>query len=153
MVYLMSSKKLRRRKRSSSPAPRRVQNPLEEASFIFMDRLVEATDVIMDRLLLNFFGQPIPKRSRQNSPSPRPGPRPGSSKPPSPSSIPSLYEILEVSVTASPETITAAWKSLAKRHHPDKGGNQARMKEINEAYEVLSDPLKRKMYDRIGGVK
>lgn len=60
------------------------------------------------------------------------------------------YEVLEVSKTASQEIIKIAYKNLAKKHHPDIVGVQAsteKMKEINEAYEVLSNIEKRKEYD------
>lgn len=63
------------------------------------------------------------------------------------------YDILEVSHTASPEVIQNAYKTLAKKYHPDvfqgdKFFAEEQMKQINEAYEVLSDPQKRMEYDR-----
>ncbi len=60
------------------------------------------------------------------------------------------YEILEVSQSASQEIIKIAYKNLAKKHHPDIVGAEAsveKMKRINEAYDVLSNPLKRREYD------
>ncbi|MBD2388154.1 DnaJ C-terminal domain-containing protein [Cylindrospermum sp. FACHB-282] len=64
------------------------------------------------------------------------------------------YSILEISKTASPEEIKQAFRKLARKFHPDVNpGNkqaEARFKEINEAYEVLSDPDKRKKYDQYG---
>jgi len=66
------------------------------------------------------------------------------------------YKTLEVARTASPEEIKAAFRKLARRFHPDvaKGADKKkaedRFKEINEAYEVLSDPEKRKRYDELG---
>lgn len=66
---------------------------------------------------------------------------------------PTFYEILEVSLKASPETITAAFRSLAKRFHPDgKNGAEAkrcemRMILLNLAYETLADPKRRSEYD------
>ncbi len=64
------------------------------------------------------------------------------------------YAILGVSKTASPEDIKQAFRKLARKFHPDVNpGNkqaEARFKEINEAYEVLSDPDKRKKYDQFG---
>ncbi len=66
------------------------------------------------------------------------------------------YEILGVSRDASLEDIKKAYRSLAKQYHPDvnKDDPQAseKFKEINEAYEVLSDPNKRAQYDRFGMV-
>ncbi len=62
------------------------------------------------------------------------------------------YEILEVSEKSSTEVITGAYKALTKKYHPDVS-NDARanekMKSINRAYEVLSDPKKRAEYDRV----
>lgn len=64
-----------------------------------------------------------------------------------------LYEILEVSETASSEVIEKAYKVLAKKYHPDlqlpenKQKAENKMKQINEAYEVLNNELKRKSYD------
>lgn len=65
--------------------------------------------------------------------------------------IPDYYSILEVSPLAEQETIDAAFKRLARKYHPDtsKSPNATkRMQEINEAYEVLKNPKKRKIYDR-----
>ena len=60
------------------------------------------------------------------------------------------YKILGVDRNASEAEIKKAFRRLAAKHHPDKGGDEARFKEINEAYEVLSDPEKRKLYDQFG---
>jgi hypothetical protein len=59
-----------------------------------------------------------------------------------------LYDVLEVSVRASQETIKAAYRSLALRNHPDKGGSSSRMQDIINAYLVLSDVDNRSRYDR-----
>ena len=61
-----------------------------------------------------------------------------------------LYEVLEVAPTATQEEIKKAYKKMALKHHPDKGGDIDKFKEINAANEVLSDPEKRKMYDKFG---
>jgi len=67
------------------------------------------------------------------------------------------YEILGVSRDATDKDIKSAYKRLARKYHPDLNpGNKAaeeKFKEINEAYEVLSDPEKRKRYDTFGDVK
>ena len=52
--------------------------------------------------------------------------------------------------TASTDEIKKAFRKLARKHHPDAGGSEAKFKEINEAYEVLSDDKKRKLYDQYG---
>jgi len=61
-----------------------------------------------------------------------------------------FYEVLEVSKTASDADIKKAYRKLAVKHHPDKGGDQEKFKEITRAYEVLSDAEKRAKYDRFG---
>ena len=64
-----------------------------------------------------------------------------------------FYEVLEVSENASGEIIEKAYKVLAKKYHPDlqsaaqKKSAEEKMKTINEAYDVLGDPEKRKEYD------
>jgi molecular chaperone DnaJ len=61
------------------------------------------------------------------------------------------YEVLGVSKNASEEEIKKAYRKLAHQHHPDKAsGNEAKFKEINEAYQVLSNAEKRAQYDRFG---
>ncbi len=58
-----------------------------------------------------------------------------------------LYRILGVATTADDGIIRAAYKHLAKTHHPDKGGNPARFIQIQAAYETLTDPNARARYD------
>lgn len=61
------------------------------------------------------------------------------------------YNILGVSRSASADEIKRAYRKLAHLHHPDKNkGEDAKFKEINEAYQVLSDPQKRSRYDQFG---
>ncbi len=61
------------------------------------------------------------------------------------------YQTLGVSKTASADEIKKAYRKLAHEHHPDKNkGNEGKFKEINEAYQVLSDPNKRAQFDRLG---
>lgn len=61
-----------------------------------------------------------------------------------------LYELLEVPKTATQKEIKKAYFRLSKQHHPDKGGDEHLFKEINAAYEILSDPEKREKYDKYG---
>ena len=61
------------------------------------------------------------------------------------------YNVLNVPRTATQDEIKKAYRKLAHEHHPDKKtGNEAKFKEVNEAYQVLSDPQKRSSYDNFG---
>lgn len=60
------------------------------------------------------------------------------------------YELLEININASDEVIKSAYRALVKKYHPDNCNGESKEKElseINEAYEILSDPIKRKEYD------
>lgn len=63
---------------------------------------------------------------------------------------PDYYKTLGVPRDADAQTIKKAFRKLARKYHPDAGGDEAKFKEINEAYEVLSDDKKRKLYDQYG---
>jgi molecular chaperone DnaJ len=60
------------------------------------------------------------------------------------------YEVLGVGKNASADELKKAFRRKAIEHHPDKGGDETKFKEINEAYEVLKDEKKRQRYDQFG---
>lgn len=62
------------------------------------------------------------------------------------------YEILGVAETASLSEIKLAYKILAQRSHPDKGGSAEEFKTLQEAYAILKDPNRRETYDRTGEI-
>lgn len=61
-----------------------------------------------------------------------------------------LYDILGISTEASADEIRKAYRKMAVKLHPDKGGNQEKFQELQSAYEVLSDPIRRKVYNEHG---
>lgn len=62
-----------------------------------------------------------------------------------------LYETLQISANAEPETVHRVYRMLAQRYHPDNAetGNATRFRQISEAYRVLSDPSERARYDAV----
>ncbi|KAJ1486342.1 DnaJ domain-containing protein, partial [Baffinella frigidus] len=61
-----------------------------------------------------------------------------------------FYKLLDVEPDADEGQLKKAYKKVALKNHPDKGGDPEKFKEISNAYEVLSDPEKRKIYDQYG---
>lgn len=57
------------------------------------------------------------------------------------------YKILGVEKNATPDQIKTAYRKQAMKHHPDRGGDEKKFKEIEEAYRILSDPRQRDSYD------
>ena len=60
------------------------------------------------------------------------------------------YETLDVKRSASESEIKKAFRKKAAEYHPDKGGDEAKFKEVNEAYQILSNKEKKQMYDQFG---
>ena len=60
------------------------------------------------------------------------------------------YEVLGISKGATQDEIKKAFRKKAVELHPDRGGDEAKFKEANEAYEVLKDESKRQAYDQFG---
>jgi|SRR3989304_1343316 len=60
------------------------------------------------------------------------------------------YEILGVKKTASADEIKKAYRKKSKKTHPDKGGSNEEFTEVNKAYNILKDAIKRKIYDETG---
>ena len=61
-----------------------------------------------------------------------------------------FYNLLGISKDASSSQIKKGYRKMAMKEHPDKGGDEEKFKEIAQAYEVLSDPEKRELYDKYG---
>ena len=58
------------------------------------------------------------------------------------------YDVLGVTADASPAEVRAAYRLAARDHHPDAGGDPGRMRDLNAAWHVLGDPIRRAAYDR-----
>jgi DnaJ family protein A protein 2 len=64
--------------------------------------------------------------------------------------MPSLYEVLGVPRGADADEVKKAYRKQALQHHPDKGGDPEKFKQVQKAYEILSDDGRRSMYDQTG---
>jgi hypothetical protein len=62
---------------------------------------------------------------------------------------PTHYEVLGVSPKATVAEVRAAYRAAARDHHPDAGGDADRMRQLNAAWQVLGDPVRRAAYDRV----
>ena len=130
------------------------QSPLEQFFSGLKDTVldfVEDTAYDLHDALLRAQEEQTRQQARSQVPPPRPGkaPRTGRTQEKAVVTTPTHYSVLGVAQDCPPEVIQAAWKALARIHHPDlPKGNAERMKRINAAYETLSDPKKRRAYDR-----
>lgn len=117
----------------------------------FLDGLLEyAREFAQERI-----DEVIPKPPRQPRRKNIKPPKVKTPKTPKPAKLerqgPTLYQVLGVDAKAEPEVIEAAWKAKARLYHPDRAkGAQAaeKMKSVNAAHDTLSDPIKRREYDR-----
>merc|ERR1719410_690788 len=75
---------------------------------------------------------------------------PGMDRPRKPVDTTKFCKLLQVEKNATESEIKKAYRKLAIKHHPDKGGDPEKFKEITRAYEVLSDADKKAKYDRFG---
>lgn len=140
----------KRKPRRRNPA-NEAYRQIEDLKNSLLDHGMTIMDELSERLFTNLLDRFLPSTtSSPAKPSSGSSGRRSTSKPPQ---IKTAYDLLEVSPYASMETIEAAWKSLCKRHHPDKGGNGDYIKLINQAHDVLSDSLKRADYDRRIGLR
>jgi len=62
------------------------------------------------------------------------------------------YEVLEIETNATNSDIKKAYRKLVMKHHPDKGGDPEKFKELSQAYETVSNSQKRQQYDNFGSV-
>lgn len=143
--------------KKSPPRRPHPRDPLAEAIDLLSDHLVEATGMILDAMVNRIFTPGShPDAFTPIKPSAKFRPRPKSkASAPAPDSQPSLYDILGLSPRAAPETIAASYKALAKKYHPDISKDplrESKIRAINEAHGILSDPHKRKIYDKISGL-
>mmetsp|Transcript_29183 Transcript_29183/g.62524 ORF Transcript_29183/g.62524 Transcript_29183/m.62524 type:complete len:412 (+) Transcript_29183:169-1404(+) len=92
-------------------------------------------------------GDPFAQHFAQGGGGRRPG---GRGRPSANVDTTKLYETLGIEKDADVKAIKKAYRKMAMKHHPDKGGDEHTFKEINAAYEVLSDPDKRAKYDKFG---
>lgn len=120
----------------------------------FLDGLREvATEFVADFVEDRFtpIVPPRESRTRKNIKPPKVK-TPKAPKPAKPEAQgPTLYQVLGVDAKCEPEVIEAAWKAKARLYHPDRAkGAQAaeKMKSVNAAHDVLSDPIKRREYDK-----
>ena len=119
----------------------------------FLDALKDATVEFVSARFVDL--PPIEPQTRRKNIKPPKVKTPKTPKAAKPRFEQTHYETLEVVRGASPETISAAYRSLCQRNHPDKYPNDARArkhgeertKAFTEAYAVLKDPAKRKAYD------
>ena len=126
---------------------RRRKDPVATALNRLADGLTDVLSQSLERVM-DTFVPIVPPTQQQNRDRDRRSPFPDSTSTPPP---PNFYEILEVSESASVETITAAYKSLSSRYHPDnqETGDTNKMQALNNARDVLLDPVKRKTYDAL----
>lgn len=139
-------------KRGKSKSPqRRTHNPGTGMDEI-MDTFQGMIDGVVDRFLDRVFNTPsnpginLPPPKTKTKAKTKPSPPPYQP----PYHLTTWYDILHVSSSAPQSVISASYKALSKQYHPDLAtGNAEKMKDLNRAYEILSDPVRRQAYDRL----
>lgn len=151
-----------------STSPSRRRPPQDPATSLFNEILDAAVDSLIDTMEPQFqrlaktlvtdakrkadaYAKQSQEQTHTNTTRSARAPRPPASpkvKPPQTTH----YDTLEVSPRASQETIEAAYKSLARKHHPDMGGKVSTMQDITAAYSVLKVHNDRNKYDRSLGL-
>lgn len=137
--------------------PRPPRTPLDDLQDFLLDQARQGIKTIFDKAKQqpSPFNQPMPGFAYPQQPvQPAPTPQKRSRTARQPKGAPTThYDTLEVSPAASQETITAAFRSLSQRFHPDnlETGNGDRYRAVTEAYAALKNPTKRTAYDRKAG--
>lgn len=112
------------------PSYARRWNPEERAWMVTEDRYDDAIHILKDHDYIVHHRRQYDRgrQRKQEAPPPPPRERPQSS----------AHRVLYVSADAPPEVIRAAYRALSKLHHPDIGGDEEKMKEVNEAWSKLN---------------
>lgn len=111
------------------PSYARRWNPEERAWMVTEDRYDDAIRILLDHDYVVHYRRQYEEKARQES-KPPPPPR---ERPQSPA-----HRVLFIAADAPPEVVRAAYRALSKIHHPDAGGDEEKMKEVNEAWSKLS---------------
>lgn len=118
---------------------------VEDVAYDLRDALIEQGKV---------GGQGQAKPPKNATPRPEKRTRTSQSTVPVPVKAPTYYSVLGIAPDCPQEVVQAAYRALSRIYHPDvpRTGNEAKMKKINHAYEVLKDPEQRAEYNKLFGL-